>query len=32
MKNKVKSFLIINPFGIGDILFSISLVRSLKEN
>jgi len=32
MENKVKSFLIINPFGIGDVLFSTPLVRSLKEN
>lgn len=27
-----KSFLVINPFGIGDVLFSTPLVRNLKEN
>lgn len=32
MKNRPKSFLIINPFGIGDVLFSTPLIRSLKEN
>jgi len=32
MKNQPKSFLIINPFGIGDVLFSTPLIRSLKEN
>ena len=32
MKNKPKSFLIINPFGIGDVLFSLPLIKSLKEN
>jgi heptosyltransferase-2 len=26
------SFLIINPFGIGDVLFSTPLIRNLKEN
>jgi len=32
MKNRPKSFLIINPFGIGDVLFSLPLIKSLKEN
>ena len=32
MENKPKSFLVINPFGIGDVLFSTPLIRSLKEN
>jgi len=32
MKNKLKSFLIINPFGIGDVLFSLPLIKNLKES
>jgi len=32
MENRPKSFLIINPFGIGDVLFSLPLIKSLKEN
>lgn len=32
MKNKLRSFLIINPFGIGDVLFSMPLIKSLKES
>jgi lipopolysaccharide heptosyltransferase II len=32
MRNKFKSFLLINPFGIGDIIFSTPLIRNLKEN
>ena len=32
MKNQPKSFLIINPFGIGDVLFSLPLIKDLKEN
>jgi len=32
MENKPKSFLIINPFGIGDVLFSLPLIESLKES
>ena len=32
MENRPKSFLIINPFGIGDVLFSTPLIRSLKES
>ncbi|MCK4912539.1 MAG: glycosyltransferase family 9 protein [Candidatus Omnitrophica bacterium] len=32
MENKSKSFLIINPFGIGDVLFSLPLIESLKES
>ncbi|MCF7907832.1 MAG: glycosyltransferase family 9 protein [Candidatus Omnitrophica bacterium] len=28
----MKSFLIINPFGIGDVLFSTPLIRNIKEN
>lgn len=32
MENKPKSFLVINPFGIGDVLFSTPLIKSLKEN
>jgi len=31
MKNRPKSFLIINPFGIGDVLFSLPLIKNLKE-
>lgn len=31
MENKPKSFLIINPFGIGDVLFSLPLIKNLKE-
>jgi len=30
--NARRSFLIINPFGIGDVLFSTPLIRNLKEN
>ncbi|MBU1112446.1 MAG: glycosyltransferase family 9 protein [Candidatus Omnitrophica bacterium] len=29
--SKNKSFLIINPFGIGDVLFSTPLIRNIKE-
>ncbi len=29
---EVKKILIFNPFGIGDVLFSMPLVRNLKEN
>lgn len=32
MNNKFKSFLIINPFGIGDVVFSTPLIQNLKEN
>ena len=32
MKDKIDFFLIINPFGIGDVLFSTPLIRNLKEN
>jgi len=32
MENKLKSFLIINPFGIGDVLFSLPFIKNLKEN
>ncbi len=28
----MKRFLIINPFGIGDVLFTTALVRAIKEN
>ncbi len=31
-KNKNKSFLIINTFGIGDVIFSTPLLRNLKDN
>ena len=32
-KNKnVKSFLVINPYGIGDVLFTTPLIRNLKNN
>ena len=31
MKREYKSFLIINPFGIGDVLFSTPLIRNIKE-
>jgi lipopolysaccharide heptosyltransferase II len=30
--NTHDSFLVINPFGIGDVLFSTPLIRNLKEN
>jgi len=30
-KRKINSFLVINPFGIGDVLFSTPLIRLLKE-
>ncbi|MBN2119856.1 MAG: glycosyltransferase family 9 protein [Candidatus Omnitrophica bacterium] len=32
MRNKSPSFLIINPFGIGDVLFSTALIRNLRDN
>lgn len=32
VENKYKSFLIINPFGIGDVLFSTPFIRNIKEN
>jgi len=32
VENKYRSFLIINTFGIGDVLFSTPLLRNLKEN
>ncbi len=32
MEDRLKSFLIINPFGIGDVLFSLPLISNLKEN
>ena len=28
----MKKFLIINPFGIGDVLFTMPLIRAIKEN
>ena len=28
----MKSFLIINPFGIGDVLFSTPLIRNINES
>ena len=31
MKNKTATFLIINPFGIGDVLFSTSLIQNINE-
>jgi lipopolysaccharide heptosyltransferase II len=31
MKDLFSSFLIINPFGIGDVLFSTPLIRNVKE-
>jgi len=32
MNMQIKKILIFNPFGIGDVLFSMPLVRNLKEN
>ncbi|MFH1519350.1 MAG: glycosyltransferase family 9 protein, partial [Candidatus Omnitrophota bacterium] len=32
MEDRPKSFLIINPFGIGDVLFSLPLISNLKKN
>jgi lipopolysaccharide heptosyltransferase II len=32
MRNNFKSFLLINPFGIGDVLFSTPLITNIKEN
>ncbi|MFH1094155.1 MAG: glycosyltransferase family 9 protein [Candidatus Omnitrophota bacterium] len=32
MRKKSASFLVINPFGIGDVLFSTPLIRNLREN
>ena len=32
MQNNPSSFLVINPFGIGDVLFSTPLIRVIKEN
>lgn len=32
MKKNFSSFLVINPFGIGDLLFSTPLIRNLHEN
>ena len=29
MKKDIKSFLIINPYGIGDVLFSTPLIRNV---
>jgi lipopolysaccharide heptosyltransferase II len=32
VKEKHRSFLIINPFGIGDVLFSTPFIRNIKES
>jgi len=32
VRNRGPSFLVINPFGIGDVLFSTPLIRNLKDN
>ena len=32
MQKEYSSFLIINPFGIGDVLFSTPLIRNIKSN
>jgi len=32
MQEKIRSFLVINPFGIGDVLFSTPLLRNIKDN
>ena len=32
MKREYKRILVVNTFGIGDVLFSTPLVRALKEN
>jgi lipopolysaccharide heptosyltransferase II len=32
MDSSIKSFLIINPFGIGDVIFSTPLIQNLKDS